>query len=250
MIDYSQQQTKFHSLTIQRKYKPAIAYVDEMVAAGLNPQQIITEVVAKTLQQLQKFDENPDAAGYSSLTLLAIAKICDDAIKKLVALLPASNEKKETVVIGTPLNDYHGLGKTIVSAILRASGWNVIDLGLSVDAAKFIGAAAEHGAKYILVSAFLLPSALKIKEIADLVKKDSSPNRPKLIVGGPPFKFHFGLASKLGCDGMGVDAFDTVRVLNQFNAPTSSATEKPQRAGWLDRFKKRVFGLKQKEVSA
>lgn len=250
MADYMQQQTKFHSLTIQRKYKPAIAYVDELVTSGLNPQDIITDIVAKTLQQLQKFDESPDAAGYSSLTLLAIAKICDDAIKKLVSLLPNSEMKKDTVVIGTPLNDYHGLGKTIVSAILRASGWNVVDLGLSVDAMKFIGAAAEHNAKFILVSAFLLPSALKIKEIADLVKKDTSANRPKLIVGGPPFKFHFGLAAKLGCDGMGVDAFDTVRVLTQFNAPAAASSGKQQRAGWLDRFKKRVFGLKQKEVSA
>jgi methanogenic corrinoid protein MtbC1 len=244
--DYDSFQSQFQELTIQRKYKPALAMVDDFITSGLEPQMIMTEVIAKTLQSLQTFDESPEASGYSSLTLLAIAKICDDAIQKLSPLLDTETIYKGTVVICTPLNDFHALGKTIVSAILRSSNWRVIDLGLSVETQAIIDAALQNSANYILISAFLLPSAFRCKEVADRLKAQKLTDRVKLIVGGPPFKFHLGLAQKIGADGMGVDAFDAIRVLNQMSGYDTMTPEKRAKTGRFRQFARRIFGLKSK----
>ena len=65
----------------------------------------------------------------------------------------------------------------------------------------------------------------------------------RLIVGGPPFKFHFGLTEKLGCDGMGVDAFDAIRVLNRMSGFETQSEGKKEKSGRFNKFTKRIFGL-------
>jgi 5-methyltetrahydrofolate--homocysteine methyltransferase len=241
------QQSDFAKLTIARKYKDAMAFIDALLAQKVDPSRIMTEIISPTLQSLQKFDESPEASGYSSLTLLAIARICDDGIKKILPLMPPSTTSKGTVIIGTPKDDYHGLGKTIIGAFLRSYGWNVIDLGLNVDSKKFIEEAMKVNADFILVSAFLLPSSLKCKEIADYLHASPLNKKTLLIVGGPPFKFHLGLSQKLGCDGMGIDAFDAVRVLNSMKGYDKEAGNAIQKTKGFDKLKKRIFGLFRKE---
>ncbi len=188
----------------------------------------------------------PEASGYSSLTLLAIAKICDDVIQKLAPYLSGETVFKGTVVICTPLNDFHALGKTIISAILRSSGWKVIDLGLGVEPQAIIDGALANNADYILISAFLLPSAFRCKEVADRMKTQKLTGKIKLVVGGPPFKFHLGLAQKIGADGMGVDAFDAIRVLNQLSGYDTLTPEKREKMSRFKEFASRIFGLKRR----
>jgi methanogenic corrinoid protein MtbC1 len=241
-MDINAIQTQFSNFTIQRKYKDAMNFIDSLILQKMPPQQIMTDVISKTLQGLQKFDESPEASGYSSLTLLAIARICDDAIKKLLLLMVNAEKKKGTTVIGTPLNDFHGLGKTIISAFLRSYGWEVFDLGLNVESKMFISEAQRVNADFILVSAFLLPSALRCKEIADLLHTSPIKNNVKLVVGGPPFKFHLGLSQKLGCDAYGIDAFDMIRVLNQLKGFDTDATKKIEKTSRFSKIKLRIFG--------
>lgn len=237
------EQQQYQTLVIQRKYKEALTFVDQLLANQADPLLILSEIIAKTLQQLQKFDESPEASGYSSLTLLAIARICEDSIKKILPLMASMPQQKPTIIIGTPLNDYHSLGKSIVSAILRSSGWNVIDLGSSISPQAFLEATIKYNPQFVLISAFLLPSALKCKDIIDTLRTGNV--KAKIIVGGPPFKFHFGLAEKLGADGMAVDAFDAIRVLDRFITPQSKESQKKaEEGGWFNKFKKRIFGRK------
>lgn len=237
------EQQEYQTLVIQRKYKDALMFIDKLISNQADPPLILSDIIAKTLQQLQKFDESPEASGYSSLTLLAIARICEDSIKKILPYMKQMPNQKPTIIIGTPLNDYHSLGKSIITAILRSSGWNVIDLGPSLSPQAFVEAALKYNPEFVLISAFLLPSALKCKEIVDALH--SANIKAKIIVGGPPFKFHFGLAQKLGCDGMAVDVFDAIRVLEQFISPQNNKSQKKsQEGGWFGKFKKRIFGRK------
>ena len=86
-----------------------------------------------------------------------------------------------------------------------------------------------NNADYILISAFLLPSAFRCKEVANRMKTQKLTGKIKLVVGGPPFKFHLGLAQKIGADGMGVDAFDAIRVLNQLSGYDTLTPEKREK---------------------
>ncbi|MFW9993630.1 MAG: B12-binding domain-containing protein [Candidatus Odinarchaeota archaeon] len=243
MPSVSDYQEQFFNLTTSRKYHDALALVDRILESGVDQKAIIIDVIANTLQKLQSFDEDPNSSGYSSLTLLAIARICDDSLKKILARAPVDQKYHGTVVIGTPLNEFHSLGKTIVAAFLRFYNWKVYDIGLNVKTDVFIAKAEELEADYILVSTFLLPSALKCAEIASALKTSRLAGRMKLMVGGPPFNFHLGLAEKLGCDATAVDAFDTVRVLNQIHGIETETARKMERTKRFQLFKKRVFNV-------
>ena len=73
-MSYEQYQNQFQTLTIQRKYKLALALIDEYIANGLEPQQIMTDIVAKTLQSLQSFDESPRGIGLFFIDLIGHCK--------------------------------------------------------------------------------------------------------------------------------------------------------------------------------
>ena len=45
-----------------------------------------------------------------------------------------------TVVIGTVKGDLHDIGKNLVAMMLQGAGFEVVDLGIDVDAEKFVAA--------------------------------------------------------------------------------------------------------------
>lgn len=234
-------QQQFETLAVNRKYHESMKLIDELVTTGNKPETIMTDVIARSLANLQSFDESPEASGYSSLTLLAIAKICSDALAKVEGQIDKKADSKGKVVFGTPVNEHHSIGKTIVVAILKSSGYEVVDIGVNQPATAFVKAAEENNANFILVSTFLLQSAFKIAEIAKLLKSSPVAEKTKLIAGGPPFNFHLGLADKLGIDGSAVDAFDTVRVLDEFQGYRSAYEDKMSGKGRFKWLKGRVF---------
>lgn len=64
-----------------------------------------------------------------------------------------------------------------------------------------------------------------------------------MVAGGPPFKFHLGLGQKMGVDGVGIDAFDAVRVLNQLKGYDIEATKKVEKTARSLKLKDRIFGF-------
>jgi 5-methyltetrahydrofolate--homocysteine methyltransferase len=62
--------------------------------------------------------------------------VASDVISELMPLLEPyirkRNMQRKTVVIGTVEGDIHEIGKNIVSIVLKAEGYNVIDLGTDV----------------------------------------------------------------------------------------------------------------------
>ena len=91
---------------------------------------------------------------------------------------------KGTVVLGTVKGDLHDIGKNLVRMMMEGKGLKVVDLGVDVDAAKFIEAAKEHGAKVIACSALLTTTMGEMKNVVDLVKAEGLD--AVVMVGGAP----------------------------------------------------------------
>lgn len=75
-----------------------------------------------------------------------------------------------TIVIGSARGNVQTLGKSIVAAMLRASGFRVVDLGADVSAARFVEEADRSKADIIAVSLTLeetLPTLEDLKEEID-----------------------------------------------------------------------------------
>ncbi len=103
---------------------------------------------------------------------------------------------KGTVILGTVKGDLHDIGKNLVRMMLEGKGLKVVDLGVDVEAAKFIEAAKEHGAKVIACSALLTTTMGEMKNVVDLVKAEGLD--AMVMVGGAPVTQEF--ADSIGAD--------------------------------------------------
>jgi len=138
-----------------------------------------------------------------------------EAMKSAMAILrPAAAGagaalKEGTVVIGTVEGDIHDIGKNLVSAMLAANGFEVIDLGADVKLSAFIEAARKSGADIICVSALLTTTMLNQRRLVDLLVEHGLRGRFKVLVGGAPTSQKW--AEEIGADGYGENAAAAVR---------------------------------------
>lgn len=113
------------------------------------------------------------------------------------------------VVIGTVFGDIHSIGKSMVSTLLFASGFEVIDLGTNVKSGAFLSAVKEHDADILAMSALLTTTMMEQKKVIEGLKKQQMRDRVKVLVGGSPINKEF--AESIGADGYGATAPEGVK---------------------------------------
>jgi 5-methyltetrahydrofolate--homocysteine methyltransferase len=117
------------------------------------------------------------------------------------------------VVIGTVHGDLHDIGKNLVRMMLEGAGFEVKDLGIDVDAEKFITQIQEEKAQIVAFSAMLTTTMPYMKTIIDALNQSGARQAVKVIVGGAPVTQHF--ADSIGADGYAADASQAVSLARQ-----------------------------------
>jgi 5-methyltetrahydrofolate--homocysteine methyltransferase len=112
------------------------------------------------------------------------------------------------VVIGTVQGDIHDIGKSIVAAMLKATGFEVQDLGVDVPPQKFIDAVRKHDPQLVGMSALLTTSMLEQRKVLEELRGAGLRDKVKIIVGGAPVTKAW--ANEIGADAYGEDAFEAV----------------------------------------
>ena len=140
------------------------------------------------------------------------------AMEKATAIINAAiPQEQETVigkiVIGTVEGDMHDIGKTIVVALLRANGFDVLDLGRDVAIERFIEEAEKFKADIIGSSTLLTTTMVVQKELEEELKKSGLKKKYKTIVGGAPVTQRW--ANRIGADSFAQDAGDGVKKIKQ-----------------------------------
>ncbi len=119
-----------------------------------------------------------------------------------------------TVVIGTVKGDLHDIGKNLVAMMLEGGGFNVVDLGVGIDAEKFVKAAVEHNAGVVALSALLTTTMPAMK--ATIVAIKEAGIAAKTIIGGAPVTEAY--ADQIGADGYSEDAPGAVELARKLFA--------------------------------
>ena len=177
------------------------------------PIQIASELVSGTLQRIGDSWETGNLA-LSQVYMSGI--ICEEVIDKI---LPPSNplRKNQPKMAIAVFEDYHLLGKRILYSTLRASGFELIDLGGGLSTDQLVEIVKNEKIKILLLSVLMLPSALRIKELKlNLLDTDV-----KIIVGGAPFRFDTELWKEVGADAMGWDPSDAVNLIGKLTGVSS-----------------------------
>ncbi|MHA1147907.1 MAG: cobalamin B12-binding domain-containing protein [Promethearchaeota archaeon] len=130
-------------------------------------------------------------------------------LKPAMAAQDKRDEKKVKVVIATVKGDNHDIGKNLLGTLLLSSGFEVIDLGMDIDAKTIIEKVKETNAQVIGLSSLLTMTVHEIKNVHESLKAAGLRDKVKLIVGGAPL--NMDLAKNLGADDFAEDAVAGVR---------------------------------------
>ena len=108
------------------------------------------------------------------------------------------------IVFGTVKGDIHDIGKTMASMLLRARGFEVIDLGVDISAEQFVEAVKEYKPDILAMSALLTTTQLEMKNVVKALEHVGLRNKIKVMIGGAPTTPRF--AQDIGADGYAHEA--------------------------------------------
>jgi len=140
-----------------------------------------------------------------------------EVLKKSFPIVNEALEKKGgrqaslgKVVIGTVFGDIHSIGKGMVTTLLYAAGFKIIDLGINVKGEDFLKTVKEESADILAMSALLTTTAMEQKKVIEGLKQAGIRDKVKVIVGGSPINQEF--ADSIGADGYGATAPESVKI--------------------------------------
>ena len=84
-------------------------------------------------------------------------------IEEQLESLGAERESVGKVVVGTVAGDIHNIGKSMLSTLLTADGFQVVDMGIDVPTDRFVQAVQEHQPDLLAMSALLTITAMEQK---------------------------------------------------------------------------------------
>ncbi|MCB9143149.1 MAG: corrinoid protein [Anaerolineales bacterium] len=150
--------------------------------------------------------------------VLMAAKAMKGAMEILRPLLTDAKDvqRQGTVVIGTVKGDIHDIGKNLVGMMLEGAGFEVVNLGINVDADQFIAALREHNAEILGMSALLTTTMPYMRVVINRLIEEGMRGEVNVIVGGAPLTEAF--AEDIGADRYCEDAavaVDTAKALMQ-----------------------------------
>ncbi|MEO6652608.1 MAG: methionine synthase [Ilumatobacteraceae bacterium] len=97
-----------------------------------------------------------------------------------------------TVVLATVKGDVHDIGKNIVGVVLGCANYDIIDLGVMVDAQTILDTARERGADVIGLSGLITPSLDEMVNVASEMQRQGF-MVPLLIGGATTSRIHTAL---------------------------------------------------------
>jgi len=124
-----------------------------------------------------------------------------------------------TMVVGTVKGDIHDIGKNLVGMMMEGAGFEVVDLGINVEADVYIDALEANQATILGMSALLTTTMPYMKVVIDTMKERGIRDDYIVLVGGAPLNEEFGQA--VGADAYCRDAATAVEVAKELVAAAS-----------------------------
>jgi 5-methyltetrahydrofolate--homocysteine methyltransferase len=120
------------------------------------------------------------------------------------------------MVIGTVKGDIHDIGKNLVGMMMEGAGFEVVDLGINIEAEAYMAAIDEHRPDILGMSALLTTTMPYMKVVIDEMKERGLRDQCIVLVGGAPLNEEFGQA--IGADAYCRDAATAVETARRLVA--------------------------------
>lgn len=185
--------------------------VEQSLSAGTDPLAVVEACRAGMEVVGKRFSEEE----YFVSELICSAELFQSVMEKVTPLLSANEDEgpKTKVVFGTVKDDIHDIGKDIVIAMLRCSGFEVYDLGINVPPEEFVNKVKETDARIVGMSGLLTIAFSSMEETIKALK-NAGLDVKTMIGGGMTNDL---VCEKVGADGWGKDAMEAVNLVKTFS---------------------------------
>lgn len=203
------------SIFLINEFERALLMLDRSLAEQIvlrsvqpeTPMEVAGNLITSTLRRIGDSWER----GTVSLSQVYMSGlICEEIIDKILPPFSPDRTGQPCMAIGV-FEDYHLLGKRIIFSTLRASGYELIDLGGGLKTSALVETVQQKGIEILLLSVLMLPSALRIKNL----KQELAGTGVKIVVGGAPFRLDDQLWKEVGADACGKDSSEALRIVEQ-----------------------------------
>lgn len=181
---------------------------EEAIRMGLDPVEALEHGLAKGLREVgDRFGR-----GEAFITeLIAAAQAMEagaEILNREIERRGAAREAVGRFLIGTVEGDIHSIGKNIVATMLKAAGFEVIDIGVDVPTQTFVEKVRELKPDILGLSALMTTTMMKQKEVIEALREAGLRDQVKVIIGGAPVTEEW--AREIGADAVGLDAASAV----------------------------------------
>jgi 5-methyltetrahydrofolate--homocysteine methyltransferase len=175
---------------------------------GAEPRAVLNDGLSAGMRVV---GERFEAGDYYLTELVLAGEVMKAGLVPLEPLLQAADVRgKGTVVLATVQGDIHEIGKNLVGTMLRAAGFEVVDLGVDVPAARIVEAVRKHRAGVVALSVLLTPMIGQLQAVVEALTEAGLRSQAKVVIGGACTTPR--LAKEMDCDGYGADAVEAVRI--------------------------------------
>ena len=182
------------------KSKKVAAAVQEALDAGDKAQDILDAMIASMGVVGDKFSSGEIFVP----EMLIAAKAMSKGVEILKPVMAGDGSSSlGTCIMGTVAGDLHDIGKNLVVMMLESAGFDMVDLGVDVPAARFVEAVKENNNVVLVACSGLLTTTMPALKEAIQTIKAAYPDM-KVIVGGAPVTQEY--ANEIGADGYAPDA--------------------------------------------
>jgi len=113
------------------------------------------------------------------------------------------------IVMGSLKGNIQSIGKDIVTATLRAAGFQVVDLGVDVSPDTFVDAVIQEEPQIVGISVSVHETLRFLGGVVNRLQQENLRHRVKVVIGGPAVSEK--IREKYGADAYAKDAWDCVK---------------------------------------
>jgi len=198
----------------------AISDLDEELAVGLVQKRLAegidaAAILAACQAGMTAVGQRYEAGEYFISDLMMAGEIFQAATTPLHSRIATGGQgTRGKIVFGTVKGDIHNIGKDIVIGLLRASGYDVLDLGIDVPAERFVQAVKDTGASVLGLSGLLTIAYETMKDTVYALQGAGLRDKVKVMIGGGPMTAT--IKDYTGADGWGSNAQAAVTLAHQW----------------------------------
>jgi 5-methyltetrahydrofolate--homocysteine methyltransferase len=189
----------------------ALAATTRLLEAGVDPTVILEEGMAVAMFDLGEMWKRGEVFLPEVVASAAIFKMCNELVEPaLLAKKDPNAEANALVLLCTVKGDLHDLGKNMVGAMLRTSGFDVHDMGKDVNADRIMATIDELQPQILGMSALLTTTVPYQQTVINKLVAAGMRDRVKIMVVGAPVTPEW--AEKIGADGYANNAPEAVEI--------------------------------------